>query len=523
MNYQTAFDVASKALSINTYDPAANYYYALAAVKLNKLSDALDGFDIAAQSAEYRVPAYTQLSHIYFKGKEYSKAADYARKSMVFNQLNIDALQMLAVIYRKTKNTAAYQEITGILSKADPLNHFLSFEKYFIEPVSENKKLFLFVLRSEMPAENCMEIAVWYYRLGCLEEVKSLLAISPNGWEPAIWRKYFAIPQNDSLIHTPSAFPFREETADLLEQQIRLDNDWKLKYALALIYQSKNRIEKAKELFIACGNEPADAAFYAVRSKLITADTEADLQKAISLDKEQWRYHKLLTEHYLADGQIEKALALAASFYLSHPANYIMGMLYAKTLLLTDQYEKCDALLSTLNIIPFEGATEGRVMYRESKLKQALDAIKAGIYKKALLFISDAQLWPENLGSGKPYDKDIDTRLENWMSYCCYRKLNKSREANACLQRILAFNPAIDNTVSNFFMANHLITAWTLEKTKGKQDALNWMEKEAKIYPGDEILKWCKDIFENKKPSTDENKNEANVKMLQALMKLGIF
>jgi hypothetical protein len=48
MNYQAAFDAAAKAMSINTYDPAGNYYYALASLKTQQIFDAKDGFDIAA-------------------------------------------------------------------------------------------------------------------------------------------------------------------------------------------------------------------------------------------------------------------------------------------------------------------------------------------------------------------------------------------------------------------------------------------------------------------------------------------
>ena len=78
MNYGKALEAASKALAVNTYDAAANYYYGLAARKMQKAYDAKDGFDIAAQSAAYRVPAYTQLAYIYFAEKAYDKAVSYA-------------------------------------------------------------------------------------------------------------------------------------------------------------------------------------------------------------------------------------------------------------------------------------------------------------------------------------------------------------------------------------------------------------------------------------------------------------
>ena len=103
---------------------------------------------------------------------------------------------------------------------------------------------------------------------------------------------------------------------------------------------------------------------------------ETDLQHAIQLDKEQWRYHKLLAEHEILQKKYEQALTIAEQYYHSHPQDYIIGMLYAKTLLLNKKYKESDALLTRIQIIPFEGATDGRELYREAKLMQAVQEIK---------------------------------------------------------------------------------------------------------------------------------------------------
>ena len=50
MQYKEAYSFSKKALSINTYDPAANYYYGLANIQLGNFTDAKDGFDIASLS-----------------------------------------------------------------------------------------------------------------------------------------------------------------------------------------------------------------------------------------------------------------------------------------------------------------------------------------------------------------------------------------------------------------------------------------------------------------------------------------
>ena len=82
-------------------------------------------------------------------------------------------------------------------------------------------------------------------------------------------------------------------------------------------------------------------------------------------------------------------------------------MLYAKTILLNKKYAAADAFLSKLKILPFEGATMGRQLYHEAKLMQAVMEMKNKQYKKALKFIAEAKLWPQNLGVGKPYQEDI--------------------------------------------------------------------------------------------------------------------
>ena len=111
-------------------------------------------------------------------------------------------------------------------------------------------------------------------------------------------------------------------------------------------------------------------------------------------------------------------------------------MLYARTLLLNKKYKESDALLTRIQIIPFEGATDGRELYREAKLMQAVQEIKNKNYKKALQFINASKSWPLNLGVGKPYDEDIDLRLEEWMNYICYAKTGRTSQAQASLEKI---------------------------------------------------------------------------------------
>ena len=100
MDYAGAFDLARRALAIDTYDPAANYYYGLAAVKLGRRDDARDGFELAAQSAELRGAAWTELAKLALRAGDLARAAFDAERSLDVNRRNLEARQLLALVHR---------------------------------------------------------------------------------------------------------------------------------------------------------------------------------------------------------------------------------------------------------------------------------------------------------------------------------------------------------------------------------------------------------------------------------------
>ncbi|MDL2142042.1 DUF5107 domain-containing protein [Flavobacterium tructae] len=520
--YREALHSASKALSIDTYHPAANYYYGLANLHLGNTTDAKDGFDIAAASVEFRSSAYTALSKIYFRENDLPKAAEYAEKSLRNNQDNLESLQLLAVLSRLQNNKSRAVEILNTINNVDPLNHFVGFEKYLWDLSEASKQHFTALIQNEMPQQTYLELGIWYTQLGRKEEALKVLSLALPNAEIVYWKAYLENKVVDlSKLQPDNSFPFRGETAQILEKLIKTNNQWQLKYHLALIEWNRDNVSKAKELFLQCANLPIDPAFYGAKASLFKNDPQlvlSSLQQAIKIDGQSWRYPKLLTEYYIAQKQFDKALATAAPFYKKHPQNYLMGMLYAKTLLLNKKYTVADAFLTQLEILPFEGATAGRQLYHEAKLMQALAEMKNKQYKKALQLISDAKLWPENLGVGKPYDEDIDERLENWLNYQCYMSLGDADKAKSALQNIIAFNPKVDNTVMNFLPANQLITAWAIEKTSSEQKAEEWLQKQARLYPDNKIVQWTFETFRKKQSNilTEEEK-DGEVRIIEKL------
>lgn len=527
MLYPEALATAKKALSIDTYDPAANYYYGVINQHLGNITDAKDGFDIASLSVEYRSAAYNGSSNIYLHEKDWRKAIEFAGKALDFNRFDIGALQNQAIAYRYQNNREKAQQVLDTILAYEPLSHFALFEKYLWSKTDKNKTNFTSLIRNEQPIESYLELSATYYNKGCYAESENVLQLSPpnalvNYW--LAWLQYktgksFSAQLEKANNSSPAfVFPFRSEDEQVLLWAMKQSNNWQPKYYLALLYRSRNRLDESKKLFTDCGDQPSFAPFYAARASLLTGGAAlTDLKKAVGLDKKDWRYCKLLTEYYVANSLYADALKTIEPFYKAHPENYIMGMLYAKALLLNKRYTECSGLLAKIDILPFEGATVGRELYREALLMQAIAKLKSKNYKSTLLLIDSAKQWPQNLGVGKPYQYNIDERLEDWMDYLCYERTGQKEKAQASLQKIINFKPLIENTVSNFLPANHLVSAWAIEKLDGRDAATKWLDAQIELYPGNKILQWCKQVYEEQNASNADT-GDAEVRILTSLM-----
>ena len=116
IRYDEALEFARKALSIDTHDGAANYYYGLVNTQLGNIIDAKDGFDLAALSTEYRSAAYTELSKLYLKEKDYNKVLIYSAKALDFNRHNLSAYESQAIAYRNLNDRRKAEQVLNTMS-----------------------------------------------------------------------------------------------------------------------------------------------------------------------------------------------------------------------------------------------------------------------------------------------------------------------------------------------------------------------------------------------------------------------
>jgi len=521
LDYDKALQYALHALSVDTYDPVANFYYGMASANLGKMTDAKDGFDIASLSPSGRGAAYTELSRIYLQEDDLLRAEHYARKSIESNTGNTAAWQILAAIGRIQKDDKKATDALMALEALSPLNHVIRFERYRSENTAQRQNEFTAMIRNELPHETYLDIADWYESLGLEDDALAVLSLAPENpivlYRMAYLNEQHKKGSGKDLIERSNSlspelvFPFRATTAKALASVIELTNDWKPKYYLGLIHWSRDHIDKAKELFAQCGN-PAFAPFYASRAGLFRNDNYvSDLTRAQELDRNEWRYGKLLADHYLENKNYAAALQVTSDYARRFPNDFRIKMLHAKTLLMNDQYKNAIAVLDKTNILPYEGATDGRRLYREAWLMQAVGQLASGKAKASLASIEKAKMWPENLGAGKPYDNDIDLRIEHYLEGLALERMNQKEGAQK------KFTSVAEADTLQRRQINDLISALALKKlgraNEGEALLKAWVDDQ----PENEVAAWAYAVYNGKSATTDLEGND-NFRIVRAIL-----
>ena len=526
IQYDSALEYARRALSIDTYDPASNYYYGQLNLQLGNIADAKDGFDLSALSAEYRGGAFIGLSKIYFSEGDLEKANLYAKKALDVNAHNTEALQLMATAARISGEKDKASALLERLSALNPLNHFVRFEQYRIQPSEANASTFKTMIRNELPTETYLQLAEWYNSLGMPRESAAVLQLAGENPEVLYQIAFLKNKLNESdatsfvdkanALSPRLVFPFRQSSVDALKWAIKHSQSWKPKYYLALIYWSRNNLQQAKKLFDECGS-PDYGPFYAARAELLRNENYAkDLQRAAQLDPREWRYGKLLVNYFLEKKNYEQALVTAQEYRKKFPNDFRISMWLAKSLLLNKQFKASSDILEKIKILPYEGATEGRQLYREAWLMQAVDQLKKGKLRDASASINKSRLWPERLGVGKPYDSDIDQRAELYLEGLVMERSKRTGDAKGKWEEVIAFK--FPHDPYNYRDANTLLTALALKELgrgpEGEKLLLDWTKKQ----PDNKLAQWCYSTFRGQTtPPPDEFLSFDNVRIAHAI------
>ncbi len=485
-----ALKEAHFALSIDTYHAQANYVAGNIYRAQGDHVNALESLGWAARSPEFSTAAYTQMAEISLGKQRIEDAMLFAMKALHFNASNVRALQVKALAQGLAGNDPQMSNSLDQVLKIDPLNHFALWEKH------QTLKSVLF---NELPAQSYMELAVDYYNWGLVDKARQLFQKADNTVSE-IWMAYLDKDANKLETLTSNSvdfvFPFRRETLPVLEWANEQNNHWSYKYYLGLNYWGRNRVTEAAALFKACAQEPQQAIFYITRAHLLHkiegTSAETDLQMALKLDPQQWRFHDALIDHYGNQGQYQQQLKLAAKAHKKWPQSYNLGLSHARSLLKNQKYPEAIKVLDRLQVLPFEGASASRRVYEQAHLNQAMALMKKQKYQQALDLLVKAAEWPENLGVGKPFDPDL--RKVQYLKARCEKALGKQEMAQQTAQSLMDFtgkhfqNGRINNILGIQMMKSLDLDqqARTLmESTNGSQNSIRWKVIKA-FYEGDD-------------------------------------
>jgi tetratricopeptide (TPR) repeat protein len=445
VQYDSALYYANNALQLDTYHPAANYFAGVTYLAQGNLIDALETLGWAARSPEFRSTAYALMATIQFQMDNKPLTEHYASLALDYNRNNFNALEVMAVLCRKSGDITKADKYIGTIISLDPLNHFADFERYLNHNSPENLLRFTSTITNEMPYQTFLELGMIYYGLGLKSDALLVLDKAPANPLISLWKAY--LRDDPSLLNDVKeasagfVFPYRTETLSALKWALLMNNHWKFKYYLALNYAAIQRVEDALKLFHDCGQEPDWAPFYLTRANLERTKDEKqeliDLQTAQKLAPDDWRTDNKLIEYYEAHQNSQMALTLSSEAYKKHKDNFILGTQYAIALLNNGQYASCIKALEAMHILPSEGTRQGKIIFEQACLFLSMDLIRNKKYGEAIKEIEKSKEWPENLGVGKPFQ--VDTRIQDYLRIFCLEKMNRPEETGILQKSIIDY------------------------------------------------------------------------------------
>ena len=399
--YAKARELAATALSINTYDPEANYADGMAALAMGELTVAKERLGLAAYSPLYRAAADCALAKIELRERNWQMAAKLARRALAADAINPEALLSEIVAVRKAGDVAEARRLASAALVKLPLDHAIRFELNRVDAASEPFDRYL---TNELPHETLMTIASWYEEAGLLDEAKELFArAAKTSLVAEIRLAALEGRAPDSSRPIAFAMPFRRESLPALSAAVARSDCWQFRYLYAVLLASFDRDQEADRLLDECGDRPDDAIFYLYRASRRSGEAALkDLRRAEQLHC-SWRVGYALYENLGEADRWAEALAVIRRYREHSSANRI-NLAFANALVRNHLYDEAIEFMKTVVILPSEGGESATSSWVEAWRALAAAALEKGDRESAERAVASALSFPENLGSGRPYD-----------------------------------------------------------------------------------------------------------------------
>lgn len=410
--YGEAHRYANVALSVDTYDSAANYADGQAYFAEGELRKAKERLGLAAYSPLFRTAAFALVAKIELREGNWDAARSMADNALLANGLNLDAHLVKIAAARKAGNaTEAAAEARRILERV-PLFHAARHELNLSVQSSEPFEKYV---RGEFPYQDYLEIGTWYEEAGLDVEAERLFRMAATNQIGGI-RLAFLLNRTGRTAEAAKVLdgvagrrvdfglPFRRESLPALLWAADVRKEWKFRYYAAVGLAANAQGERADELLASCGINPDEETFYLYRASRMDGEGRlADLRKAASLQN-SWRTGYAIYRHFADDGKWEQALAEIEPYAKRLPDVNLIKLSYGTALAKSGRYRRAIAYLESVTILPSEHGDNALSAWVYACRGVALESLSSGDRPAAKAAVAKALSYPENLGCGKPYD-----------------------------------------------------------------------------------------------------------------------
>jgi hypothetical protein len=156
---------------------------------------------------------------------------------------------------------------------------------------------------------------------------------------------------------------------------------------------------------------------------------------------------------------------------------------------LNKMYVQALQILGKLEMLPAEGDVNAHTLFRETNILLAIEHMKAGRWKKAVVTLNEAETWPENLFSGEPYLPD--NRVTQFMRSYCFEKLKIPAEAGKSYTYIKDYK----NPDGRSYPSGNMLTRLVSTESKDYKAITSSVLNDLKSDRDKEVLKAFTDIL----------------------------
>ena len=430
-------------------DGEAFYYLGVALQLQNRFEEAKDQFWKATWYTGFQSAAYYRLAQLACLSRKNAEALELVSQSIAVNNLNTAALNLKAVILRKSGKFDKAGEMVNLVESMDKLDHWNQSEKFFLESAVKTRDTWsddnkaLFIKQTGGNLQNVLELAKNYGNTGAYTEAVQILDLYRNSGENlsgspllSYYAGYYHLqngkPEEAATSFRDAAvapadycFPWRLEEVMILETALKSNpGDAKAWLYLGNIHYYLNQKEKAisdweqsvrldekfslawRNLGFAYDrvlhdlNKSMDAYDRAIASN----DQDPRLYAEIDKIKERAGISPALRMEYLQNHRpvLEKR---------DDAITQLIGLF-----ILNGKQDEALAILTTRHFHVWEGGVSIHDLFEEANLLQGIAFLEAKQYASALQSFQLAATYPDNLEEGEPAYRVRNVRINYYIA-----------------------------------------------------------------------------------------------------------